>query len=830
MIKNELQMLRKNKLLLLVLAAIILIPSIYAGIFLSSMWDPYGDLGKLPVAVVNLDQPVKYHGKELAIGDKLTESLEQNKSMSFIQRENTAAQEGLKDGTYYMVITIPEDFSKNATTLTKKSPKKMVLNYDTNPGKNYISMKLSESAMKEIKSNVTAEVTRTYAKTVFSQLSDIGDGFQAAADGTLTMAEGENKLLAGSAAVRDNLKTLSDSTTRFQTGAETLRQGTVAYTDGVSQLNEGLTKLQKGSGTLVSRVSELQKGSGQLLNGLTTMKDSIDKSLTEKNIKDMKKAETGLLTFNTNMQQLNRAVNGDGQDTKPIDVEGINNALGSVGGNIQTAGTNLNSAAGTLTGAYAQTRNQSDLGGCAGDVMQAYMTLAALLQSDPTLTPAQQQTIKSAMDTLVSQQNPTDINTAMGKALTATGTIGAAGTELKTAGGTLTELSKNNLSESVNRLQGSVAALAEASDQLLPASSKAITSLREGMEQVQYGLGKTESKDGSSGLIEGTSRLNAGIATLQTGIAGTGGFREGIAQLQDGSKQLVKNSEALVSGTAQLSTGAGQIAEGANRLADGSDALYTGLSDLQNGTWVLNRSLQDGADTISNTKTNDKTLNMFSKPVTLKENRITEVKNNGHAMAAYMMSVGLWVGCLAFCLMYPLTRYEGTLKNGLAWWSSKAVVAYPAAVLMAAALMVILPMANGFAPKDVGRTFAVASVAALSFMSIMYFFNVLLGKVGSFLMLIFMVLQLAGSAGTYPIEISGNLAKALHPYVPFTYSVNAFRSAIAGGQGVYNECVVLIILAMIFTILTIGVFRYRAQRLKEEKPMMYGWLEKNRLA
>lgn len=56
---------------------------------------------------------------------------------------------------------------------------------------------------------------------------------------------------------------------------------------------------------------------------------------------------------------------------------------------------------------------------------------------------------------------------------------------------------------------------------------------------------------------------------------------------------------------------------------------------------------------------------MFATPITDEETKITTVENNGHAMAPYMMSVGLWVGCLAFCLMYPLTEYKGKLKSDL---------------------------------------------------------------------------------------------------------------------------------------------------------------------
>lgn len=63
---------------------------------------------------------------------------------------------------------------------------------------------------------------------------------------------------------------------------------------------------------------------------------------------------------------------------------------------------------------------------------------------------------------------------------------------------------------------------------------------------------------------------------------------------------------------------------------------------------------------------------MIAAPVDDDEAKMTEVPNNGHAMAPYMMSVGLWVGALAFCLMYPLTKYNGKLKSGFAWWGSKS--------------------------------------------------------------------------------------------------------------------------------------------------------------
>ena len=221
---------------------------------------------------------------------------------------------------------------------------------------------------------------------------------------------------------------------------------------------------------------------------------------------------------------------------------------------------------------------------------------------------------------------------------------------------------------------------------------------------------------------------------------------------------------------------------------------------------------------------------MFATPITDEETKITTVENNGHAMAPYMMSVGLWVGCLAFCLMYPLTEYKGKLKSGFAWWASKASVLYPVAILQGVLLILLLHVFDGFTPVEMTKTILFAALTGVCFTSIMYFFNITFGKVGSFLMLIFMVVQLAGSAGTYPVEISPSFVAKIHYYLPFTYTVNAFRSTICGGESIHQAVLILIGLTIIFSILTILQFSHMARRKKQGKLVLLDWLEEKGVA
>ena len=225
---------------------IVLIPTIYTTLFLGSMWDPYGNVSDLPVAVVNQDQSVTFHDQTLSIGDDLIDNLKDNDSLDFSFVDAKTAQDGLEDGTYYMAITIPEDTSANASTVLDDTPKKVQLYYETNPGTNYIASKMSETAMQKLKTEVSSTITEAYTETLFDQIGTAGDGMQDAADGAKELDDGAQKLKDGSVTLSDNLKVLADSTLTLEEGCGTLTDGLTAYTDGVAQVDDGAKQLEDG--------------------------------------------------------------------------------------------------------------------------------------------------------------------------------------------------------------------------------------------------------------------------------------------------------------------------------------------------------------------------------------------------------------------------------------------------------------------------------------------------------------------------------------------------------------------------------------------------------
>lgn len=905
MVKQEWKSLWRNKILMIVLVFIIAIPAIYTTLFLGSMWDPYGKLDELPVAVVNLDEPVEYEGETLNVGQKLVDKLKEDGSLCFNFTDADQAERGLKNGTYYMVITVPKNFSENATTLMDTFPKKMELDYKTNPGTNYIAMKMSETALEKIKTSVAQEVTKTYAETIFDKISEAGDGMKDAADGAGEIYDGTEKLADGNKTISDNLKTLSEGTLTFKDGTSELKVGLSSYLDGVNQLSDGSTTLANGATSLLTGALKLNEGANSLSDGTKTLTsgtatlESGAKTL-ESGLKTytdgVKQANDGAAALNANSSALTAGAqqftagneqlssgssqllaglnlmsstvkNGLPSEDKITELSGgldtYSAAIGKMNDELQNTSLPSEEELAALNAVKTDLTNSLTN---AGDNAKSLYVLAAQLQASGDLQTAAQ--VKEIADSLAANvTSAANDATAIGAVFEQVTPSLSKVTELKNGVAELNENKELVLGGAKTAVNGMYSGLANVSyaldTQIIPGMStldggisqvsdgakslsSGLTSYTSGVAQVGSGL--TQLNDNSAQLNSGASRLSSGASQLSSGAksldsgadelkSGTKTLADGTKTLDNGTKTLTNGFATLTANNSKLTSGANQLADGAVTLNDGAGQLYdgsitlgNGLSDLKDGANTLKTGLEDGQKTIDENKGDDAVYEMISSPVKSNETKISNVENNGHAMAAYMMCVGLWVLCIAFCIMYPLTEHHGTIKSGFSWWLSKAGIAYLVALVAAYAMIGSLQLFLHFEPTELLNTFLVAGITAIAFMSILYFFNVWLGKVGSFLMLIFMVVQLAGSAGTYPIEISGDFVATIHKWLPFSYAVDAFRGTISGNGNILEVTIVLLSIAIIFTLLTIMMFNIRAKMIKNNKKGLYDFIEKCGLA
>lgn len=789
MIKAEWKNIAKSTWLKIVLCAIMIIPMIYACVFLGSMWDPYGNTDQLPVAVVNKDKEVKYNGSTMDIGKQLSDKLSKNDSMDFNIVSSTKAQKGLKDGKYYMVITIPENFSKNATTLLDDDPQTMMLTYTTNPQTNYIATKMDDSAMAKVKAEISSTVTKTYSKILFKNVKTLSKGFKTAADGSQKLSDGVNTAKDGNATITENLNTLASSALVFNDGADSLVKGLSAYTEGVSTAKAGAQQLDNNSAPLNNGAAQLKAGSSQLLSAVQAAEkqlgDGINASagqlntLTSSN-KQMAESSKQLSAALTQIQgaiDSNNLVENDAQAAKKVD--GMISTL-------STTISTMNNNAAQLNQLAAAEKKQAEQ-------LQATQPQAAQeLMLKATSHATQAATLQQVASQLSSSINTDDLK------------------QLSTLLNGNAAVFKNQTAANAKTQQ-----LLASSQQLATANNTAVGSLVTNLKTVQASMKGTST---SVGMVGAVGQIDNGLSTLQSGLKT---YTGGVKQVNNGLGTLASNNATLNSGASQLADGALKISSGSNQLAAGSATLGEGLTTIGDGTNTLTSSLKD-ASKKSNIKSTNKTYKQMSTPVDTEKKELTNMPNNGHAMAPYMMSVALYVACMALSLMYPFGKGMTATDSPVKFLLAKATVMVPLSIVQALILYFSLKGFCGFTPARPGLCLAFMLLLSLAFMAFIAFLAIAFGRIGEFIALIFMVFNLGASAGTYPLETAPHWYKVLHPFVPFTYSVNGFRSVIANATAVpTTEILFFVGLLVVSVLLTYLIVRHRSKTHKVFLPEVF---------
>ncbi|WP_125760494.1 YhgE/Pip domain-containing protein [Companilactobacillus hulinensis] len=851
MLKAEWKYILKHKFLMLVLIVIMFIPSIYSVTFLKSMWNPYDELDKLPVAVIDHDKPITYHGTHLDVGTSLTKTLKHSSAMDFkILKSDKKAKSGLKNGNYYMIVTIPKNFSKNATTLMDNHPKKMVLNYETSAGHNYTASKMTATAAKQVAQEVSQEVTKSYSKTMFATIKQLSTGFTTASKGSAKLAAGDKKLSTVNHQITRGLNTLTRSSLVFSNGANTLTQGLNAYIAGVNQAKNGSYTLTSGLSQLSSKSTTLATGVGQLANGSTNLNSGIEKyasGVSELNT-STKSLESGTASLANGANKLSQSSNtlNSGMNQIYSASSNLSTQLQKVSDGLSSNSTNISSLDSSISNLKEKLSTddseqaatiKSDLNNLQKKINtqndsnnDSINNKVSAVADQQGLTPTQKAAILDAVNSTDNTSNTSELtqaaNTLSDDLTTMIDTQSQTLDNLNTLQSSINNNDQNNLSTVIEQLAdgskqltSNIGIATNGMGQLnngiaqLNSSSKAVMS---GTSLITSGTGILNNNsanllNGSANLATGINSMNDQMPTLQSGITQ---LDSGSQQLSSGLTTLSNNGSGLNSGANQLANGATQISNGATILADGSAQLGNGILQLDYGDSALTKTLAV-AGKKSRVNPSKLTYEQVAKPATTKHTEHDDAPNNGTGMAPYMLSVSLFVGALAFNLMFDTYTPRKYPHQGMAWWFSKASVQGVFALVESTIVFALMSLIDGLTPIHPAATFGMILCTALVFMAIVGWLNLVLGKVGAFFSMILLVLQLGGSAGTYPIQLSNNFFNTIHPWLPMSYSVAGLRQTLMIGNTALPQMEILLTITVIFSCLSILFFFRRKSRINE---------------
>jgi putative membrane protein len=163
---------------MLLIAALVVLPSVYDWVNVAAVWDPYSNTSGIKIAVASLDEGAAVQGTSFNIGAEVLESLRSNKSLGWRFTDAEAAVDGVRRGDYYASIVIPADFSERMTGILEGKLEKPEIEYTVNEKINAIAPKITAKGASTITTQITEHFTETISSTVLTALRGVDEEFQ----------------------------------------------------------------------------------------------------------------------------------------------------------------------------------------------------------------------------------------------------------------------------------------------------------------------------------------------------------------------------------------------------------------------------------------------------------------------------------------------------------------------------------------------------------------------------------------------------------------------------------------------------------------------------
>ena len=211
------------------LLTVILLPLLYGAMYLWAYWNPFAEVSKVPVALVNEDTGAIVDGQRLNAGDEVATALIGSNQLDLHPVSAQDAAAGVASGKYYFSVTLPAEFSADIASPSGGDPQQAKLRFTFNDANNYLGSIIGQNAAREVVNQVNSRIGERTLGTVLTGLTDAGAGLVKAADGAQRLNDG---LVAADAGAH-----------QLAAGSSTLAAGLVTARDGSAQLANGTRKL-----------------------------------------------------------------------------------------------------------------------------------------------------------------------------------------------------------------------------------------------------------------------------------------------------------------------------------------------------------------------------------------------------------------------------------------------------------------------------------------------------------------------------------------------------------------------------------------------------------
>ena len=395
-----------------------------------------------------------------------------------------------------------------------------------------------------------------------------------------------------------------------------------------------------------------------------------------------------------------------------------------------------------------------------------------------------------------------------------------------TAGASKVKSGASQVNDGASKVKSGSSEVSSSADKISAGSSQVQSSAKQLDESVDENLlpdqvkpvvhGSKELANASSDLAGASSQLAQGSSKLANSSADLANGASGVA---DGASGVAEGASGVAEGASKLANGSNQVASGSSQLAEGSVSLAAGSALLANSAssalFSASSGLSGAATSLSSITgvDEDEVGDYIYSPVTLKENELYTVPNYGSEVSPFYLVLSMWVGAIITCVMLRTGQSTGTKYTPSEMYFGKLLIFLVMAILettvtLIGAFILGIKVANPI------LFILSAYFIALIFMLICYSLISALGHVGKGLAVIWLVFQISGTGGIYPIQLMGPMLQAISPYMPMTHGITLLRESALGlvWSNYIPSFVTLIAMALITLVLALIVKMFADKR------------------
>lgn len=788
------------------LVGLVLVPLIIALGFLATTWHRDGRLGNVEGAIVNLDQAVTLNGKTVPLGRQLSAAIVEasgTSNIDWVLSDARGAQSGLQSGQYAIVVTIPHDFSKAATSISANSADKATqatVSVQTSDATSVANSTIAQQIARIATTTFNTSMTRTYLDNIYVGYNTVGKQFTTVADGAAQLAKGSEGLssgvasaASGAAQLSDGLRQLDAARRQFAgaqqlvTSGSSLSDGAASLARGATSLSNGLSALDAGMPALSQGVDQLNTGAAQLADGIAQFQQQVSTGTAD---------FSGLTQLQQGAQEVASGAAGvsNGLDSVNTTLQGYADGSRTIPTSSLPAGTLTQVEQGFVTGCTPGLTS-----GLTSALTQALSSQLGATAAARTAAAVAAQVSPASCTSLGSSVSPIFVEgfDAGVRAGAGVGTQ-ALGTKDPTSGLTLLQAA-SRVSDGASHLSAGVDQLATD----LPKQAAA--------QQQQLSDGLAHLRSGADHLAAGTSQLAANTGQVSSGVGKTA---DGASSLAAGASSLSSGVGQYVSGVGQLVGGLQQYADGVHRASTGSAGLADGLAQLQTGADKLNsglgqfsQQLSAGAQKVPSYSESARTKlsSVAAEPVAQK----ASLPSVPLVATTLLLSIiALWIGALVtFLVVRPVpSRVLTSSRSSTALvWASVApgaAVAVVQAVVFGVVDTLIIGLSAG---RGIGLT-AMLVLIGLTFVTVNHALAAWLGGAGRLLSLV--VGTLAAAVGL--VSAVPGAFTTITSFTPVAPALDGVRAIVAGVANVSGPIAWLVLWLLIASTASIlSVVRHR---------------------